>query len=69
MQTILKKTVSYLLIVLVLLFTVIGLLGVWDIIYLEDIVPKIIGSMLILFASSAVVLFIFTVLLKDNSEE
>ncbi|NBC83622.1 MAG: hypothetical protein GVY19_09590 [Bacteroidetes bacterium] len=66
MNNFIKKLVSYILIVLVLLFTVIGLLGVWEIINLHNIVPKIIGSLLIIFAAAAVVLFIFSVLIKEN---
>ncbi len=61
-----KKVVSYILIVLVLIFTVIAVLGVWEIIDLNNIVQKIMTSLLIIFAASAVVLFIFSVLIKDN---
>lgn len=61
-----KKIVSYVLIVLVLMFTVIAVLGVWEIIDLNNIIQKIMTSLLIIFAASAVVLFIFSVLIKDN---
>ncbi len=61
-----KKIVSYVLIILVLIFTVIAVLGVWEIIDLNNIVQKIMTSLLIIFAASAVVLFIFSVLIKDN---
>lgn len=69
MQESIRKAVSYLLIIVVLLFTVIGLLGVWEIIDITEIIPKIIGSLLILFASSAVILFIFSVFLKERSDD
>lgn len=68
MNNVVKKVVSYVLIALVLFFTVIGLLGVWEIIDLYNIVPKLLGSLLIIFVSSAVILFIFTVLIKDKTE-
>ena len=61
-----KKVVSYILIALVLLFTVIAVLGVWEFIDLSNVIQKIMSSLLIIFAASAVVLFIFTVLIKDN---
>jgi hypothetical protein len=62
-----KKTVSYILISLVLVFTLVALLGIWDIIDLEQIMAKIIYSLLTVFAASAVMLFIFTVLIKDDT--
>lgn len=62
-----KKLVGYLLVAIVLVFTVIGVLGVWGIIDLQDIGRKVISSLLIIFASSAVVLFIFSVVLRDDN--
>jgi polyferredoxin len=61
-----KKVVSYILIILVLLFTVIAVLGVWEFIDLSNVIQKIMSSLLIIFAASAVVLFIFAVLIKEN---
>ncbi len=64
-----KKIVSYILIGLVLFFTVIAILGVWGFIEFEDVIRKIMSSLLIIFAASAVVLFIFTVLVKDDGPQ
>lgn len=61
-----KRIISYLLIGLVTVFTVIALLGIWDIISLEEIVRKMFLSLMVVFAASAVILFIFTVLVKDQ---
>lgn len=61
-----KKIVSYTLIILVLLFTVIALLGIWDIISLEQVMSKLLYSLLTLFAASAVILFIFSVFIKED---
>jgi len=69
MTTSLKKIISYILIVLVLLFTVIALLGIWDVIELEDIVRKMFVSLMVIFAASAVILFIFAVLIKENEHK
>jgi hypothetical protein len=57
-----KRIVSYILIGLVIFFTVMAILGVWGFIEFEDVIRKIMSSLLIIFAASAVVLFIFTVL-------
>ncbi|MGD2035128.1 MAG: hypothetical protein PVF73_08750 [Bacteroidales bacterium] len=61
-----KKAVSYVLIALVLIFTIIAILGIWDIIDLEQVMIRVLYSLLIVFAASAVILFIFNVLIKDD---
>ena len=61
-----KKVISYFLIILVLVFTIIALLGIWDIICLEDIIKKMFVSLMVVFAASAVILFIFSILIKDE---
>lgn len=61
-----KKVISYFLIVLVLVFTIIALLGIWDIISLEDIIKKMFVSLMVVFAAAAVILFIFSVLIRDD---
>ena len=63
-----KKVVSYILIALVLVFTFIAILGIWGIIDLEHVMLNVLYSLLIIFAASAVILFIFSVLIKDDSE-
>ncbi len=60
-----KKIVSYLLIFLVLVFTVIAILGIWEVIDLDNVLRKIMSSLIVIFAAAAVVLFIFAVLIKD----
>jgi hypothetical protein len=65
-----KKIVSYVLIALVLVFTIISILGIWDIIKnLENVVLNIIYSLIVIFAASAVILFIFTVFMKDTDHK
>jgi hypothetical protein len=63
-----KKIISYFLIALVLLFTAIALLGIWDIISLEDVLRKMFVSLMVVFAAAAVILFIFSVLIKEDDE-
>jgi hypothetical protein len=56
-------------IALVLIFTVIALLGIWDIISLEEIIRKMFVSLMVVFAAAAVILFIFSVLIRDDVPE
>jgi hypothetical protein len=64
-----KKVVSYILIVLVILFTIVALLGIWDIIDLEHVMTRIMYSLIVIFAASAVVLFIFNVIIKNDDKQ
>jgi len=64
-----KKIASYFLVILVLLFTVVSILGIWDVLNLEKVFYHFLQSLLIVFIASAVLLFIFTVLIKDNKPE
>jgi hypothetical protein len=65
-----KRIVSYVLISLVLVFTIVSILGIWDIIKnLENVVLNIIYSLIVIFAASAVILFIFSVFLKDTDHK
>ncbi len=63
-----KKIVSYFLIFLVLLFTVIAILGIWDIIDIRDVFGNLMKTLFVVFIASAIVLFIFSVLIKDNNQ-
>jgi heme A synthase len=61
-----KKIVSYILIGCVLLFTVLAILGIWDIIDLRNIMMNSIFSLIVIFAASAIILFVYTVFMKDS---
>jgi sensor domain CHASE-containing protein len=45
---------------------VVSLLGIWDIISLEDVMRKIFTSLFVVFVASVIVLFIFSVLIRDS---
>jgi len=64
----LKSWTGYILVGIILLSTLISLLGVWDVIPLEDVVQKILSSLLIIFAAAVIALFVFNVLLRDQDE-
>ena len=61
-----KKIISYVLITMVLLFTIVALLGIWGIIDLRNIMMNTVFSLIVIFAASAVILFIYTVFLKES---
>ncbi len=64
-----KRFIAYFLIGLILFFMAIAILGIWDIIDLEDIFNKIFFTLLVIFASAAVVLFIFTVMIRSDDSK
>jgi len=64
----LKKVTSYILITFILLITVISILGIWEVISLEDVMRKIFTSLFVIFVASVIVLFIFSVLIKDSDK-
>lgn len=61
-----KKIVSYILISCVLLFTIVAILGIWEIIDLKNVLMNTIFSLIVIFAASAIILFIYTVFMKDS---
>ena len=64
-----RMVTAYVLIGLLVLVTLIALLGVWDVIPLDAVVRKLITSLLIIFGSSVVGLFIFTVIIKNLNKD
>ncbi|HBS86340.1 MAG: hypothetical protein A2W91_19190 [Bacteroidetes bacterium GWF2_38_335] len=66
-----KKLVSYILIGLVLMVTIVAVLAIWDVIKIESdrLFNNIILSLLAIFVSSLVVLFISSNFLKDNNKK
>ncbi len=68
---IIRKIAGYILLVMILVITIIAILGIWDVIDLRNILSKAFASLLVIFASSAVVLFIFAVIInfKESSKK
>ncbi|HLU83829.1 MAG TPA: hypothetical protein VKZ45_00015 [Vicingaceae bacterium] len=64
-----RKGISILLAILVVFFTVMSLLAIWDIIEVEHIVRKSLSSLFIIFISATVMLFIFSVLYKGGDDK
>lgn len=64
-----RKISGYLLLALVLLTTILALLGIWEIIDLRKVLTKTLSSLMVVFASSAVVLFIYAVILNFREDK
>lgn len=61
-----KKITAYVLALFVVSCTLIALLSVWEIISLQEVMRKILTSLLIIFIASVVTLFIFNVVIKNE---
>jgi|GEM_PF-319813 len=63
-----RKGISILLATLTLFFTVLAILGIWDVIDVKNIASKSLYSILVIFVSAAILLFIFSVLYKSGDD-
>ena len=64
-----RKIAAVLLALIVLFFTTISVLAIWDLISIEHILSKSLGTLLVIFVSSAIILFIFAVVFKGEGEK
>ncbi|MCK4661578.1 MAG: hypothetical protein KAT68_01830 [Bacteroidales bacterium] len=68
MNSLAKKVASYSLVALIMFFTVISLLAIWDVIDIEEVIRKVLMSLFVIFIAAVVVLFIFSVLIRDDKK-
>jgi len=66
---IMKKIISTILISIVLVFMVVAILGIWGIIDLKNVMVNTLFSLIVVFAASAVILFIYTVFMRDSDRK
>lgn len=57
-----RKIVAYILAAFVLMFSVIAILAIWDLIDYEYLLKRMFESLMVVLASSAVVVLIFAIL-------
>jgi len=69
MYSILRKAASIILVLMVLFFTTISILAIWDIIEVERILSKTLGTLLVIFVAAAIMLFIFAVIFKTDADK
>jgi len=61
-----KKVIAYFLTGLVLIFSIIAILGIWEIIELENLLSRMFQSMMVILAAAAVIVFIFAILMREG---
>lgn len=64
-----KKGTAVILVAIVLFLSVMAILGIWDVISFENVMRKSLSSLFIIFVAAVIVLFIFSVLIKDNPQK
>jgi hypothetical protein len=57
-----KKTIAYTLSILVLLFSIVAILGIWELVNIEDLISRMFKSLMVVLAAAAVVVLIFSIL-------
>ncbi|HER09107.1 MAG TPA: hypothetical protein ENO20_09375 [Bacteroides sp.] len=57
-----KKIIAYTLSILVLLFSVIAILGIWEIVDIEYLIARMFKSLMVILAAAAVIVLIFSIL-------
>ncbi len=68
-MTAVKKVTSYILIGIVIVFTFIAILGIWEVIEIRDVLFKSLKSLFVVFIAAVVILFIVAVVMKDSGQE
>lgn len=69
MYSILRKFAAIALVAMVLFFTVISILSIWGIINVEHVLSKTLTTLLVIFVSAAIMLFIFAIVFRDKEAE
>ena len=64
-----KKIIAYTLSVLVLLFSIVAILGIWEIVDIEDLISRMFKSLMVVLAAAAVVVLIFSILDRPDRRE
>ena len=64
-----KRIIAYTLSVLVLLFSAVAILGIWDIIDIEYLISRMFKSLMVILAAAAVIVLIFSILDRPDRVE
>jgi len=68
-STSVRRIVAYILAALVLIFSVVAILAIWDIIEYRFLIKRMFQSLMVILAASAVIVLIFAILDKPDKEE
>jgi len=64
-----KRIIAYTLSALVLLFSLVAILGIWDLIDIEYLIARMFKSLMVVLAAAAVVVLIFSILDRPERPE
>jgi len=64
-----RKIVAYILSGLVLLFSIIAILAIWDIIEYRYLIKRMFQSLMVVLAASAVIVLIFAILDRSDKQK
>jgi hypothetical protein len=64
-----RKSIAFILSGLILLFSVISILAIWDIIVYDDLVKRMFQSLMVILATSAVIVLVFAILDRPERED
>ena len=64
-----RKVVAYILAALVLLFSIVAILAIWDIIEYRYLIKRMFQSLMVVLASAAVIVLIFSILDRSDKHD
>ena len=64
-----RRIIAYTLAVLVLLFSIVAILGIWDVIDIEYLIARMFKSLMVILAAAAVIVLIFSILDRPERHE
>ena len=64
-----KRIIAYTLSALVLLFSVVAILGIWEVIDIEYLISRMFKSLLVIMAAAAVIVLILSILDRPDRPE
>jgi len=64
-----KRIIAYTLSALVLIFSLVAILGIWDVIDIEYLISRMFKSLMVVLAAAAVVVLIFSILDRPERSE
>lgn len=63
-----RKIVAYILSILVLVFSVVAILAIWDVIEYKYLIKRMFQSLMVVLAASAVIVLIFAILDRSDKQ-
>ena len=64
-----KKIIANTLSILVLLFSLVAILGIWEVVDIEYLIARLFKSLMVVLAAAAVVVLIFSILDRPERKE